>query len=704
MDVRVVLSETEEENRRLRATLAVMRSEMEALQAAAGAAADSVLQRQQQPSGPQLHPQEGVAGTAAGAAGERHPDMAALLAELQESDRDLQLALEHAELLQQQLQAVRLGAPPPATTATAAPPPPLAAAAAGASLAGGQLAPQPHAATAAASATAAAAAAAEVAFLRQRLRELTAANRALRRAAMQAQAARSAGAAVAAAAAAAGLMPGAAAVAGAAEGVAAAAAGKEQGPAAAEAAPAAGAAEGAPGGSAAEQQQPLHNQEPQGGLSLQQAQQQIAQLKTELERARCQLATVRQENERLMDLSNEVRAQRDRYGMQLAALMAAAAATGAGAAMSPLNQDMRAPHFSSPPPLQPLSYTPLQPTYGTPPPPPQPAPVLGTAGAGSASPLGNVLLPVMAAAAAAAAASGGGGGLGGFGLGFGGGPGGGLPYGLLSPSGALGGLGGLPQMGLQWLPPPPTAVPPVPVHGGAELLGGPPGSRKTAPSSHEGAHGGADLASSRSPSPPSRRSTGSPTRIPAGTGAGAAAAVEGHASHRSRSPSPPRRVRRPGNNSSVSTRHSSQSLQHLSNHQQLTYRRTAASDSGCGASAANPQAAAPSLEPHDDPSFTTLPHPVPPARDPTAQAQLAASARHSPFSGSLTASARETQSQRASLRALHRRREQQQQQSAAAASAAAALRQRVRSYTVIRDEGEGPRVAAGGPDAAGVDA
>lgn len=53
----------------------------------------------------------------------------------------------------------------------------------------------------------------------------------------------------------------------------------------------------------------------------------------------------------------------------------------------------------------------------------------------------------------------------------------------------------------------------------------------------------------------------------------------------------------------------------------------------------------------------------------------------------LTASARETQSQRAALRALHRRREQQQQQLVTAAAAAAAVRQRVRGYSVVRDEG-----------------
>lgn len=52
----------------------------------------------------------------------------------------------------------------------------------------------------------------------------------------------------------------------------------------------------------------------------------------------------------------------------------------------------------------------------------------------------------------------------------------------------------------------------------------------------------------------------------------------------------------------------------------------------------------------------------------------------------LTASGRETQSQKAALRALHRRREQQQYQTAAAVAAAAELRHRVRSYSVIRDE------------------
>ncbi|GIL57395.1 hypothetical protein Vafri_12641 [Volvox africanus] len=64
----------------------------------------------------------------------------------------------------------------------------------------------------------------------------------------------------------------------------------------------------------------------------------------------------------------------------------------------------------------------------------------------------------------------------------------------------------------------------------------------------------------------------------------------------------------------------------------------------------------------------------------------AAPARVSPPVG-LTVSGRETQSQRAALRALHRRREHQQNQAAAAVATAAVLRQRVRSYTVVRDEG-----------------
>lgn len=64
-------------------------------------------------------------------------------------------------------------------------------------------------------------------------------------------------------------------------------------------------------------------------------------------------------------------------------------------------------------------------------------------------------------------------------------------------------------------------------------------------------------------------------------------------------------------------------------------------------------------------------------------------AANRPAAVGLTASGRETQSQRASLRALHRRREQQQQQAAEAAGQLASIRQRVRNYSVYRDEGPG---------------
>lgn len=70
-------------------------------------------------------------------------------------------------------------------------------------------------------------------------------------------------------------------------------------------------------------------------------------------------------------------------------------------------------------------------------------------------------------------------------------------------------------------------------------------------------------------------------------------------------------------------------------------------------------------------------------------------AANRPAAAGLTASGRETQSQRASLRALHRRREQQQQQAAEAAGQLASIRQRVRNYSVYRDEGPGEGGGAG---------
>jgi hypothetical protein len=52
----------------------------------------------------------------------------------------------------------------------------------------------------------------------------------------------------------------------------------------------------------------------------------------------------------------------------------------------------------------------------------------------------------------------------------------------------------------------------------------------------------------------------------------------------------------------------------------------------------------------------------------------------------LTASGRETASQREALRALHRRRDAGRAAATAAAEAAASVRERVRTYAVVRGE------------------
>lgn len=140
--------------------------------------------------------------------------------------------------------------------------------------------------------SAAAASAAELTYLRGRVRDLTVANRALRRQLLRHTAAGAADAAVAAAAAT--TTSGGGEAVPSAGAVAATAAGED------------GSGGEAAGGA--------------GGVE------ELERLREELVRVRGELEAARGEGERLMELSNEVRAQRDRYAMQLVALLGAAAA------------------------------------------------------------------------------------------------------------------------------------------------------------------------------------------------------------------------------------------------------------------------------------------------------------------------------------------------------------------------------------------
>lgn len=87
--LRAALEQLQSQNAQLRSTLGVMREEMEALQQAAAVAA------------------EVAAAPAAAPVAPLPEDVALLTAELQESDRDLQHALEHIAVLQRQLDSVQ---------------------------------------------------------------------------------------------------------------------------------------------------------------------------------------------------------------------------------------------------------------------------------------------------------------------------------------------------------------------------------------------------------------------------------------------------------------------------------------------------------------------------------------------------------------------------------------------------------------------
>ncbi|GIM13537.1 hypothetical protein Vretimale_16594 [Volvox reticuliferus] len=654
------LAEAEAENQRLRSTLAVMRSEMEALQVAAGAAADSVLMQQQQQGmawrvgsggdGAVLETGEEPGGVPTGPAdvGARL-NAAALMAELQESDRDLQQTLEHMELLQRQLQAARAAANiAVAVGATASGTPTVVTMPQGTLPGVGprsdgdsaavptNTSPDPRAAAAAAAA--AAAGAAEVTFLRQRVKELTMANRSLRRRVIQLQAATAVGAAVAAEA------VEAAAIAGFPSfdisGTLA------QGNTAAAAADADAAAADAIGPTAASQS-PLAEK--------------VQQLQQELDRSRSQLAAAREENEKLMELSSEVRAQRDRYAMQLAALMAtstAAAAAAASGALQPLPTDgepnipgvlWRKQDFGSPP----------SPTFGSPLPvssPPHPLQLVMAATAASPLPLSPIhtsatslatLLPVFAPSQNPSA---------------GGSIDGGLysyqyPYGLVNPWGMLPAVGTLPG---SWLPYRLPAQPlPGAAAGAARVVK--PGDQQERESTERGAE---ERDSNRS-GKPTGRSTSPPTRRVAFDDTGSL--------HRPTSQSPPRPGNIPSHSANANHVRHNQMRPHSSPNPSSQARSLVNTFDLAAATPASNAEGGEDRPPGAGVTLTVGPAPAP-------------MARASPPVG-LTASGRETQSQKAALRALHRRREQHQNQAAAAVAASAALRQRVRSYTVVRDEG-----------------
>ncbi|GLI67525.1 hypothetical protein VaNZ11_011738 [Volvox africanus] len=652
------LAEAEAENQRLRSTLAVMRSEMEALQVAAGAAADSVFMQQQQGmawpvgsggGGGVLETGEGPRDVSIGPGGVgAQLNAAALMAELQESDRDMQQTLEHMELLQRQLQTARAAV----NTATA-----TAATASGTTIAvtmppGAAAGVGPSTASPGQRATAAAAAAAaEVTFLRQRVKELTMANRILRRRVMQSQAATAAGAAVAAEAAGTGTVAGFALF------------------------DMLGALDKGNTVSADADADPDADADADAGATRPTATaelpmaEKVQQLQQDLDRSRSQLAAARAENEKLMELSGEVRAQRDRYAMQLAALMSTSAAAAAGGALlppPPTDGELNIPglpwrkqDFMSPP----------SPTFGASLPvnsPLRSLPLVTAATAASSLPSSPIqtsptslatLLPVFVPSQNPPVGGSIDGGLYGYQY----------PYGLVSPWGVLPAGGVLPGSGMPyWLP-----VQPLPgAADGADRVvkGGEQRGRESADS-------GAEEGGSNHSGKPAGRSTSPPTRR--------VAFDDARSLRRSASQSPPR----PGNVPSHSTnanyvRHNQMRLH---SNPDPSHSRSLVTTFDLAAAAA--AAAASNTEGGED-------------RPPGTEATLtvgpvpAAPARAAPPLG-LTASGRETQSQRAALRALHRRREQHQNQAAAAVATAAALRQRVRSYTVVRDEG-------GAEDAGGV--
>ncbi|GIL57398.1 hypothetical protein Vafri_12578 [Volvox africanus] len=528
--------------------------------------------------------------------------------------------LEHVELLQKQLQTAR--AAPNTAAAIAATafgtktvvtmPPGAAAGAVPSTTSPGQRTD-----------AAAAAAVAEVTFLRQRVKDLTITNMNLRRRVMQLEAAIAAGAAVAGTGAAAGFplfdMLGALDQGNTTSANADADAGAT-GPTAAAESPLAG---------------------------------KVQQLQQDLDRSRSQLAAARAENEKVMELSSEVRSQRDRYAMQLAALMATSAAAAAGGALPPPpttdGELWRKQDFRSPP----------SPTFGESLPvnsPPHPLPLILAATAALSLPSSPIqtsptslatLLPLFVPSQNPPLGGSIDAGLYGYQY----------PYGLVSPWGVLPAGGALPGPGMSyWLP-----VQPLPgAAAGADrvMKGSEHRGRQSADSGVE--EGGSDhsgKSAGRSASPPTRR----------------VAFDDAHSLRRSASQSPPRPGNIPSHSTNANHVRQYQTRLHSSPDPNSHSRSLVTTfDLAAAAAASNTQGS------EDRPSGTDANLTVGPVR--------AAPARVSPPVG-LTASGRETQSQRAALRALHRRREHQQNQAAAAVATAAVLRQRVRSYTVVRDEG-----------------